>query len=146
MRHTVLEAVVWSIETHFYSLGHSSFLASVTLPWLTQVSVFCYTIDNGLSLRLLLNILLSCVMAIILFWICRFVFSYAPVVCRSGGYCTGPTHSPVLGWQRRESGSALLLSCPQGQPTYILNNMVSPSALPRLRAEPALLYVATDWA
>ena len=58
-----------------YALVHMSVLVSVhykeSLVWF-KVSVFCYTIDTGLTLELFLDILLlSCAMEILRLWVCR---------------------------------------------------------------------------
>ena len=76
-RNLVVEAIVWSVETHNLSFSLFILTCKGSLP-LALVSLqapgFCYTTDKGLSLGLLLlSLLLSHFMDVLLFWIRGFM-------------------------------------------------------------------------
>lgn len=70
-----MEAVVWPFVTYNFSfiLFICTYKCLESLFCLEAYG-YCYTTFNGLSLRILLdNLLLSLIMEILLFWICKFV-------------------------------------------------------------------------
>ena len=92
-----MEAAAWPLESHRLPFSPFIFTWKCSLVRL-KVSGFCYTTNTGLSLGLLLDILLlSCVMEILQFWICRVGPSHAPKVNRFGGCWSGLVHSPGSG-------------------------------------------------
>ena len=72
-KNVVVEVVVWPVESFMNEL-FSSFILYLFFAMGHWSGSRSLTTDNGLSLVLLLNIpMLSCVVEILLFWICDFI-------------------------------------------------------------------------
>ena len=63
-----MEAVLWSNESYHIHLSPFIFTYNCSLQWIIGLALgfwFCYSIDTGPLLGLLLGVLLSCIMGLL---------------------------------------------------------------------------------